>query len=95
MTLFSLEQHGINVKTVHRNLAPCRLYEEAILNEPDTRIADSGALVAYSGAKTGRSPKDKRIVKNDQSERDTLFDDVIIFALKPRQGVASVPQTLV
>jgi len=63
MAPFSLEEHGISVKTVHRNLAPCRLYEEAILKEPETRIAESGALVAYSGAKTGRSPKDKRIVK--------------------------------
>ncbi len=76
MTSFSLEQHGITVKNVHRNLAPCRLYEEAILNEPDTRIADTGALVAYSGAKTGRSPKDKRIVKNSQSESDIWWGNV-------------------
>ena len=39
MGTFSLEDHGITVKTIHRNLAPCRLYEEAILNEPGTRIA--------------------------------------------------------
>jgi phosphoenolpyruvate carboxykinase (ATP) len=76
MEHFSLEEHGITVKKVHRNLAPCRLYEEAILTEPDTRIADSGALVAYSGAKTGRSPKDKRIVKNQSSERDIWWGNV-------------------
>ena len=76
MTPFSLEEHGITVKTVHRNLAPCRLYEEAILHEPGTRIADSGALVAYSGAKTGRSPKDKRIVKNDPSQKDIWWGNV-------------------
>jgi len=28
-------------------------------------LASSGALVAYSGLRTGRSPKDKRIVKDD------------------------------
>ncbi|MFN4895464.1 MAG: phosphoenolpyruvate carboxykinase (ATP) [Pseudomonadota bacterium] len=82
MAHFSLEEHGITVKKVHRNLAPCRLYEEAILTEPDTRIADSGALVAYSGAKTGRSPKDKRIVKNAASEKDIWWGNVNV-ALEP------------
>jgi phosphoenolpyruvate carboxykinase (ATP) len=82
MAHFSLQEHGITVKNVHRNLAPCRLYEEAILTEPDTRIADSGALVAYSGAKTGRSPKDKRIVKNAASEKDIWWGNVNV-ALEP------------
>jgi phosphoenolpyruvate carboxykinase (ATP) len=82
MSQFSLEEHGISVKKVHRNLAPCRLYEEAILTEPGTRIADSGALVAYSGAKTGRSPKDKHIVKNAQSEKDIWWGSVNV-ALDP------------
>lgn len=76
MVDFSLEEHGITVKKVHRNLAPCRLYELAILTEPETRIADSGALCAYSGAKTGRSPKDKRIVKNPASEKDIWWGNV-------------------
>lgn len=83
MNNFSLEEHGITVKKIHRNLAPCRLYEEAILTEPDTRIADSGALVAYSGAKTGRSPKDKRIVKNSASEKDIWWGNVNV-ALDPQ-----------
>jgi phosphoenolpyruvate carboxykinase (ATP) len=76
MSQFSLAEHGITVQKIHRNLAPCRLYEEAILTEPDTRIADSGALVAYSGAKTGRSPKDKRIVKNLESQGDIWWGNV-------------------
>jgi phosphoenolpyruvate carboxykinase (ATP) len=76
MAYISLEEHGITVKKVHRNLAPCQLYELAIQTEPDTRIADSGALCAYSGAKTGRSPKDKRIVKNPASEKDIWWGNV-------------------
>ena len=32
------------------------------------QVSDAGALVALSGAKTGRSPKDKRIVKEASSE---------------------------
>ena len=82
MAPFSLEEHGITVKKIHRNLAPCRLYEEAILNEPGTRIAASGALVAYSGAKTGRSPKDKRIVKTEPSSPDIWWGSVNV-ALEP------------
>ncbi|HET6573358.1 MAG TPA: phosphoenolpyruvate carboxykinase (ATP), partial [Fimbriiglobus sp.] len=35
-----------------------------------TRIADGGALVAYSGDKTGRSPRDKRVVRHPDSEAD-------------------------
>lgn len=82
MAQFSLKEHGITAKTVHRNLAPCRLYEEAILHEPGTRIADSGALVAYSGAKTGRSPKDKRIVEQDPSRGDIWWGNVNV-SLEP------------
>jgi len=47
----------------NHNLPPSALYEHAIRYEKDASIAENGALVAYSGAKTGRSPKDKRIVK--------------------------------
>jgi phosphoenolpyruvate carboxykinase (ATP) len=83
MPTFDLSKHGITVKTVHRNLAPCRLYEEAIKREPDTRIASSGALVAYSGEKTGRSPKDKRIVKSPTSEKDIWWGSVNV-ALDPQ-----------
>lgn len=83
MSTFDLSQHGITVRTIHRNLAPCRLYEEAIKREPETRIASSGALVAYSGEKTGRSPKDKRIVKNPSSEKDIWWGSVNV-ALDPQ-----------
>lgn len=76
MTAFTLHNQGVTVETVYRNLAPCRLYEEAILKEPGTRIANSGALVAYSGEKTGRSPKDKRIVRNPASEGDIWWGSV-------------------
>ena len=64
MTTFSLADHGITKATVQRNLSVARLYEEAIRHDPGASIAHNGALVAYSGEKTGRSPKDKRIVCN-------------------------------
>ena len=77
-----LEAHGITVADVRRNLAPSRLYEEAIRFDQETRIAESGALVAYSGDKTGRSPKDKRIVRRAESEADIWWGQVNV-ALDP------------
>lgn len=71
-----LSRYGISVSNIRRNLSPARLYEEALRLEPGTRIADSGALIAYSGSKTGRSPKDKRIVQDAASQDDVWWGDV-------------------
>jgi phosphoenolpyruvate carboxykinase (ATP) len=76
MERFSLESHGITVGDVRRNLPPSKLYEEAIRQYDDTRIAESGALVAYSGAKTGRSPRDKRIVRRPETEGEVWWGPV-------------------
>src|SRR4249919_308793 len=75
---FTPDQHGLAVTEVHRNLPPSALYEHAIRHEKDASIAENGALVAYSGAKTGRSPKDKRVVKNPASESDIWWGPVNI-----------------
>jgi phosphoenolpyruvate carboxykinase (ATP) len=50
----------------------------SILYEKDAHIAENGALVAYSGVKTGRSPKDKRVVKQSTSENDLWWSTVNI-----------------
>jgi phosphoenolpyruvate carboxykinase (ATP) len=50
---FNLEDHRIAVAEIHRNLPPSALYEHAMRYEKDASIAENGALVAYSGAKTG------------------------------------------
>ena len=76
MSSFTLKQHEITVNRIHRNLPPSALYEHAILHEKDAHIAENGALVAYSGAKTGRSPKDKRVVKQGASENDIWWGPV-------------------
>lgn len=76
MSKFHLRAYDIAVSEVHRNLSPSRLYEEAIRHEADTRIADTGALVAYSGSKTGRSPKDKRIVRQSPSDNEVWWGNV-------------------
>lgn len=61
---FHLTAHRLTVTEVHRNLPPSALYEHAIRFEKDASIAENGAPVAYSGVKTGRSPKNKRVVKS-------------------------------
>lgn len=76
MAQLDLTAHGITVKTVLRNSAPCKLYEEAIRFEPGTTISDTGALIAYSGDKTGRSPQDKRLVRHANSEGDIWWGPV-------------------
>ena len=54
---FDLKQYGIDVKEIHRNTSVPILYEIALRNEKGTAISDTGALLVYSGEKTGRSPK--------------------------------------
>jgi phosphoenolpyruvate carboxykinase (ATP) len=75
---FQLDEHDITVAEIHRNLPPCLLYEHAIRYEKDAAIAANGALVAYSGEKTGRSPKDKRIVEHSASKDDVWWGPVNI-----------------
>ena len=53
----------LNRKDVHFNLWPAHLVEHAI-RKGEAQLADNGAVVATTGKKTGRSPKDKFIVKD-------------------------------
>src|SRR5215468_11277594 len=76
MREFDLKLHELTVAQVNRNLPPSVLYEHAIRYEKDASIAENGALVAYSGGKTGRSPRDKRIVRNPASEKDVWWGSV-------------------
>ena len=61
----------------YMNLRPARLYEIGTSLE-GAQINSTGALAANSGAKTGRSPKDKRVVKNSASEGDVWWGSVNI-----------------
>lgn len=75
---FSLEKYGINVKDVLRNSSVPVLYEIGLRYEKGTAISDKGALLVYSGEKTGRSPKDKRIVRHPDSENNIDWGDINI-----------------
>jgi phosphoenolpyruvate carboxykinase (ATP) len=65
---FDLTQYGITVEDIRRNLSPAVLYTAAIREDAKCDIADTGALIAFSGEKTGRSPKDKRVVEHPNSK---------------------------
>ncbi len=53
---------------VHWNLSPAALYEEA-LRRGEAQLAADGPLVARTGQHTGRSPNDKFVVREPQSEQ--------------------------
>lgn len=78
MAQFKLNEHGLTVPEIHRNLPASILYEHGIRFDSHAQIAESGALVAYSGEKTGRSPQDKRVVKHPGSEQDVWWGPVNI-----------------
>ena len=76
MTLpVDLSAHEINVPVVVRNAPPARLYEDAVTRE-HAAIMASGAIAIRSGAKTGRSPLDKHVVRNTASEKDVWWGAV-------------------
>lgn len=77
MSSIDLSTYGIRTQNVIRNATTARLYEFAIQDE-DAVISSSGALATRSGDKTGRSPKDKRIVEAPSTAEDIWWGDINI-----------------
>ena len=67
--------HGIEGYTVLRNPSVAKLYSLAAPQERYV-IGNNGALIAFSGPKTGRSPKDKRIVHEETTKDDIWWGEV-------------------
>lgn len=71
-----LEEYGIeNPGEVRWNLTTPALYEEAV-RRGEGLIAQQGPIVFHTGRHTGRSPKDKFVVRNPESERDIWWGSV-------------------
>jgi len=67
----------VNCEIVHN--APIGVYvEEALRSEAGSMLTNTGALSVKSGAKTGRSPKDKRVVREPSSENNVWWGPVNI-----------------
>lgn len=77
-TSFSLQEYGIEPKKLYRNLSPAQLYAKALRYDLSALLSDTGALVIRSGKKTGRSPDDKRIVKEPKTQDDICWGDINI-----------------
>eukprot|EP01110_Echinostelium_bisporum_P010798 TRINITY_DN433_c0_g1_i1.p1 TRINITY_DN433_c0_g1~~TRINITY_DN433_c0_g1_i1.p1 ORF type:complete len:348 (-),score=123.63 TRINITY_DN433_c0_g1_i1:249-1292(-) len=71
-----VDAYGIHTKKIFRNAAVPILYEQALARETGSALTNSGALVTKSGAKTGRSPKDKRIVDEASSTNEVWWGPV-------------------
>ncbi|MBM6594679.1 phosphoenolpyruvate carboxykinase [Microvirga pudoricolor] len=63
-----------NLKRVYWNLEAPALYEES-LKRGETRLVKGGALLAETGVHTGRSPKDKFVVRDDATESTVWWDN--------------------
>ncbi|KAJ3101338.1 Protein kinase C-like 1 [Phlyctochytrium planicorne] len=70
--------HFDYTKEIIHNASIPVLYEEALEHEKGTFLTSTGALALDSGAKKGRSPKDKRIVDEPESTDNIWWGPVNI-----------------
>jgi phosphoenolpyruvate carboxykinase (ATP) len=95
---YELSQHGIaNFGVAHWNLGTAQLVEKA-LQRHEGKLASGGAFVVETGQFTGRSPKDKYIVRDPGTETtvewgsvnqpmpEQVFDQIYARLLKSWEG---------
>jgi phosphoenolpyruvate carboxykinase (ATP) len=71
-----LREYGLrNLETIHWNLGSAQLIEQALQRREGT-IAANGALVVKTGLFTGRSPKDKYVVRESVTEQNVNWGAV-------------------
>jgi len=75
LSAVNLDYLNIKNNTVHYNLPVPDLVESTLKNNMG-KLADSGALMVDTGRFTGRSPKDRFIVKNHITEEAVDWNDI-------------------
>ena len=75
MATTQLRDPASNLDATYRNLSTAELYEHAIRNG-EGLISAHGSLVVRTGEHTGRSPRDKFIVREPSSEKNIWWGDV-------------------
>ena len=89
---FDLSEYRIHVPRILRNASVPILYEQAI-ERGEGNIVSCGALATLSGEKTGRSPKDKRVVEHPDSAADVWWGAINVpltertFAINRQRGI--------
>ncbi len=73
----SLEKYGINRAITHYQLSPEELHQITLDNEQGVEAA-TGALAVNTGEFTGRSPKDRFLVKDDETIDKVWWGDINI-----------------
>lgn len=77
-----LDKQGVRkFSEAHWNLSPAELVEEALKNG-EGQLTNKGALMCDTGKFTGRSPKDRFVVK-DEKTADTVWWGDINFPIEP------------
>ena len=69
----SYADHGISASTIHANLSPPELVEQA-LARGEGKLSECGAFTAITAPHTGRSAKDKFVVAEPDSEAKIWWD---------------------
>ena len=76
MSRKALEEYGlVNLGNINWNLAPAKLVEHALARK-EGELASNGAFAATTGSHTGRSPKDKFIVANEDHASQIWWGEV-------------------
>ena len=73
----SLEKYGINRATTHYQLSPEELHQITLDNDQGVEAA-TGALAVNTGEFTGRSPKDRFLVKDEETVDRVWWGDINI-----------------
>ena len=76
MYMVDLSNLGIITPTLHANLSSDTLIQLSLETDKGSALSDTGALIVYSGEKTGRSPKDKRIVLEESTKESINWGEV-------------------
>ncbi|KAG6506526.1 hypothetical protein ZIOFF_031850 [Zingiber officinale] len=73
----SVSDSALKFTHVLYNLSPPKLYEQAIKHEHGSFITSTGALATLSSTKTGHSPRDKRVVKDETTANELWWGKCI------------------
>lgn len=73
----NLDKYGLHKSNTFYQ-TPIDKLQEIIVNQKQGFIVDSGALAIYTGKFTGRSPKDRYIVKDNITKDKVWWGDINI-----------------